>query len=102
MPDAVQPTSVPAPGPEARLAGRVAIVSGASSGIGKATAQELARLGAAVVLVARGRDKLDAAVAEIEAAGGKACAVEPTSPSLRTISGPWRRPSTAMAGSTMR
>ena len=76
MPDPVQPPAIPAPGPERRLAGKVAIVSGASSGIGRATAQELARLGAAVVLVARGRDKLDAVVSEIESAGGNACAVD--------------------------
>ena len=76
MPDPVYPSSVPEPGPDARLVGKVAIVSGASSGIGKATSQELARLGARVVLVARGRNKLDAAVAEIEAAGGQACAVD--------------------------
>ena len=76
MPDSIQSPAIPAPGPDDRLASKVAIVSGASSGIGKATAQELTRLGVAVVMVARGRDKLDAAVAEIEGKGGRACAVD--------------------------
>ena len=68
-------TDLPEPGPAQRLAGKVAIVSGASSGIGEATAHELARLGAAVVLVARGADKLNPVVDAITKGGGKAVAV---------------------------
>jgi nucleoside-diphosphate-sugar epimerase len=57
------------------LAGRVAIVTGASSGIGAATARELARRGARVVLAARRVNELDAQVRAINAAGGQALAV---------------------------
>jgi short-subunit dehydrogenase len=52
--------------------GRVAIVTGASSGIGLAVARRLAREGAAVVLGARRTDRLTDAVAQIRAAGGRA------------------------------
>ena len=58
-----------------RLTGTVAIVTGASSGIGHATALELAGHGASVALVARRQDRLDALVAEIQQAGGSALAV---------------------------
>lgn len=58
-----------------QLTGTVAIVTGASSGIGHAAARELAGRGAAVALVARRRDRLDALVTEIENAGGTALAV---------------------------
>ncbi|MER5625893.1 SDR family oxidoreductase [Streptosporangium sp. NPDC002544] len=57
------------------LAGRVAVVSGASSGIGAATATRLAELGAKVAVLARRKDKLDALVESIHAAGGTAMAV---------------------------
>ncbi|MGW4908928.1 SDR family NAD(P)-dependent oxidoreductase [Streptomyces sp. NPDC004270] len=58
-----------------QLAGKCAIVTGASRGIGYAVARELAAEGAAVVLAARGGDALDAAAARIVADGGRALAV---------------------------
>lgn len=58
--------------PTRRLAGKVAIVTGASSGIGEATARELSRLGACVVLVARRHDELQRVVASLRTAGGDA------------------------------
>jgi NADP-dependent 3-hydroxy acid dehydrogenase YdfG len=57
------------------LAGRVAVVTGASSGIGEATAERLAALGAKVAVAARRIDNLDALAARITAAGGTAVAV---------------------------
>ncbi|MCK8782215.1 SDR family oxidoreductase [Rhizobium sp. NTR19] len=57
------------------LEGKVAIVTGASSGIGRATALLFAREGAAVVVNARGEEALNALAAEIEANRGKVVAV---------------------------
>ncbi|MEU8105681.1 SDR family oxidoreductase [Nonomuraea muscovyensis] len=57
------------------LAGRVAVVSGASSGIGAATALRLAELGAKVAVLARRKDKLDELAASISAAGGTVIAI---------------------------
>ena len=58
------------------LEGRVAAVTGASSGIGEATALALAGAGAAVALGARRQDRLDQLAEKISAAGGKALAIE--------------------------
>jgi 3-oxoacyl-[acyl-carrier protein] reductase len=52
--------------------GRIALVTGASQGIGRACALELARQGASVALAARSLDKLTAVAAEITSAGGVA------------------------------
>jgi NAD(P)-dependent dehydrogenase (short-subunit alcohol dehydrogenase family) len=56
----------------AKLAGRTAVVTGASKGLGKAIAIALAGEGARVALVARGRELLTGVAAEIAAAGGSA------------------------------
>lgn len=58
------------------LEGKVAIVTGASSGLGLSAAKAFAENGASVALLARRKDKLEKAVEEIKAAGGNAVAVE--------------------------
>lgn len=57
------------------LNGKVAIVTGGSQGIGKATALRLAGEGASVVIVARGRPGLEEVAAEIKASGGRVAIV---------------------------
>ena len=61
---------------ERSLKGKVAVVTGASSGIGEATARELASRGASVVLASRAVGKLEALRRGILASGGLALAVE--------------------------
>ncbi|KPG96007.1 oxidoreductase [Pseudomonas sp. RIT-PI-q] len=56
------------------IKGKIVVITGASSGLGEATARHLASLGAHVVLGARRQDRMDTIVKEIKAAGGKAIA----------------------------
>ncbi|HET6167212.1 MAG TPA: SDR family oxidoreductase [Marmoricola sp.] len=58
----------------AALKGRTVVITGASSGIGLVTAVQVAKAGAVPILVARGKDKLEATKALIEGQGGKAYA----------------------------
>ncbi|MBV8430510.1 MAG: SDR family NAD(P)-dependent oxidoreductase [Solirubrobacterales bacterium] len=58
------------------LHGTVSLVTGASSGIGQATARALAAHGSALALVARRRDRLDELAGQIESDGGRALVIE--------------------------
>ena len=60
----------------AKLDGKVAVVTGASSGIGEATVRALAAEGAAVVAGARRKERLDSLVEEVTRVGGRAISVE--------------------------
>src|SRR3569832_546387 len=53
----------------------VVVITGASAGVGRATARRFARDGAAIGLIARGRDGLEAVRSEVEALGGRAAVV---------------------------
>ncbi|MFJ6520500.1 SDR family oxidoreductase [Streptomyces filamentosus] len=69
------PTALTASSAVAPLRGRVAVVTGASSGIGEAAAARLASLGARVVVLARRAERLDELVARIGKDGGSALAI---------------------------
>src|SRR5690348_6248873 len=58
-----------------RFADQVVVITGASAGVGRATARAFAREGAKVALIARGQSGLDAARSEIESGGGQAIAI---------------------------
>jgi NADP-dependent 3-hydroxy acid dehydrogenase YdfG len=60
----------------AKLDGKVAVITGASSGIGEATAEALSAEGASVVVAARRQDRLEDLVERMSSDGGKAVAVE--------------------------
>lgn len=60
----------------AKLDGKVAVITGASSGIGEATAEALAAEGASVAVAARRRDRLDGLSRRIESNGGRVLTVE--------------------------
>ncbi|WP_397420588.1 SDR family NAD(P)-dependent oxidoreductase [Phenylobacterium sp.] len=66
----------PIPNVSTDLTGQVALVTGASSGLGVRFARTLARCGARVALTARRLDRLEALAAEIRAEGGEAVALE--------------------------
>jgi len=68
-------TDFPLPYSGSDLTGEVALVTGATSGLGRRFAQTLAAAGASVVACGRRVDRLEEVVAEIEAAGGSAVAV---------------------------
>jgi NAD(P)-dependent dehydrogenase (short-subunit alcohol dehydrogenase family) len=58
---------------KSHMQGKICLVTGANSGIGKETALGLARLGATVVLVCRDQSKGEAAQAEIKQKSGNPC-----------------------------
>lgn len=69
-------SSIPQALPDFSLQGKVAFISGASSGFGEHFAHLYARAGAAVIVAARRKERLDTVAAEIRANGGRALAVE--------------------------
>jgi len=70
---------------EMKVRGKVVVVTGASSGIGRATARAFASAGASVVLTARRVEALEQAVRECEKAGGRALAVPADTTDARAV-----------------
>jgi NAD(P)-dependent dehydrogenase (short-subunit alcohol dehydrogenase family)/thioester reductase-like protein len=70
--DHLDPDLARRPSPAGELADRVVMITGASSGIGLASAHKIAQRGATVLLIARGAEDLQAAVEDIRAEGGSA------------------------------
>jgi NADP-dependent 3-hydroxy acid dehydrogenase YdfG len=75
----------------------VVVITGASAGVGRATARLFARQGADVGLIARGRDGLEAAREEVERCGRRAC-VAVADVASRSRWRPRRRRSSARSG----
>jgi short-subunit dehydrogenase len=81
----------------AALRGKTVVITGASSGIGKVTALKVAQAGGVPVLVARGKDKLEATRAAIEARGGTAHVFPCDLSDLQAIDGLVQRLSSELA-----
>ncbi len=64
---------------------KVVLITGASSGIGKATAEAFAKKGANIVVAARRKEELDTLVTSIEANGGKASAIKTDVSSAKSV-----------------
>jgi len=82
------------------LQGKVALITGAASGIGKEIALEYAKKGARIVIADLNLEAATAAAAEIAASGGTAMAVAMNAPTRHRSTRAWPMRSRPMAGST--